>query len=212
MHASSSAIDSAFPPSRRKRSTTATCDATQRTLRVVILDIAMTRQDQESVLNLRREREEAVRVWLFTVLAKISGGEPAAKPIQAESDAWPRKIRRRIENTKGSWVHPVISVLLAGCCAITVFFAFQAPFRLGANANRAGTGEFRGEIAALPTRSAGQTVSDFRAQRSHRSGGDREVVSSSFDDSGHKRRLAREHIAQRKQPNIRIESAESRRN
>jgi hypothetical protein len=98
--------------------------------------------------------------------------------------------------------------LLVGCCAITVFFAFQVPFRLLANGNHVSPGEFRGEISALPIRLAGQTGSDFRTPRSHRSGSDdKELASSSFADSGSRRGLRRERLVQRKQTRLNIEPA-----
>jgi hypothetical protein len=213
MHASSSAGDSAFSPLRPKRFAAGPYDGTKRELRVIILDIAMPEQHCAGVLDPKRARR-AVRLWRFTLLDRISGEDREARPIQAFAEPWPGKIRRRFENAKDGWVHSVIFALVAGCCAVTVFFAFQAPFRLRANESHGSTGEFRGEIAALPIRLAGQTMADFRTHRPHRSGGDdREVVSSSLDDSSHKRRLTRDHLAQRQQPRIHIESAEfSRRN
>jgi hypothetical protein len=214
MHASRSAIDSALPPLRRGLSPTASYEVTRHTLRVAVLNIAMPGQDQQGVFDPGRERREAVKIWLLTVLDEVWRGEREARPIQAVSETWPGKSRGRFENAKCSWVHAAIFALVAGCCAITVFFAFQAPFRLRANESRVSTGEFRGEIAALPVRLAGQTMADFRTHRPHRStGDDREVMSSSFDDSNHKRRMTREHLAQRKQLRIHMESAEfSRRN
>jgi hypothetical protein len=168
----------------------------------------MPGQDQAGLDPGQQERR-AVRSWPLTVLDEISGEERKARPIQAVSEAWPGKIRGRFENAKGGWLPSVIFALVAGCCAITVFFAFQAPFRLRANESHGSTGEFRGEIAALPIRLAGQTMADSRTHRPHRSGGDdREAVNTSSDDSGHKRRLPREHLAQRKQPRIQVESAE----
>jgi hypothetical protein len=208
MHASSSASDSAFSPLRPELFAADPYDVTKRELRVVILDIAMPEQDRAGVLDPKRERR-AVRLWRLTLLDRISAEDREARPIQAVSEAWPGKIRGRFENAKGGWLPSVIFALVAGCCAITVFFAFQAPFRLRANDRQGSTGEFRHEIAALPIRLAGQTMADSRTHRPHRSGGDdREAVNTSSDDSGHKRRLPREHLAQRKQPRIQVESAE----
>ena len=213
MQASSSASDSAFSVLRPERFATGPYDVTKRELRIVILDIATPEQHCAGVLDAKRERR-AVRLWLLTLLDRISGEDLEARPIQAVSATWPGKSRGRFENAKGGWVHAAIFALVAGCCAITVFFAFQAPFRLRANESHVSTGEFRGEIAALPIRLAGQTMADFRTYRPHRNAGDdREVMSSSFDDSNHKRRMTREHLAQRKQLRIHMESAEfSRRN
>jgi hypothetical protein len=207
MHASSSAIDSAFPPARRRMLATAPREVTKRTLRVVIVDIAIPGQDGEGVLDLRQERSEAVRVWLLTVLGGVSGLGREVRTIRAESGGWPRRVCERYGNTRGKWVHAVVLALLASCYAITAFFAFQAPFRLLASENHASTEELRGEIGALPIRAAGQTVSEFRAKKSHRSGDDREVVSASFDDSGSKG-LPHERSVRRKQNRVRIESAE----
>jgi hypothetical protein len=213
MHASSSASDSAFSPLRPKLLAADPYNVTTREVRVVILDIAMPEQHCAGVLDPKRERT-AVRLWLLTLLDRISGEDREARPIQAVSEAWPGRIRGRFENARSAWVHGVIFALVAGCCAITVFFAFQAPFRLRANESHGSTGGFRGEIAALPIRLAGQTMADFRTHRPRRNGGDdREVVSSSLDDPSHKKKLARDHLAPRKQPRIHIESAEfSRRN
>jgi hypothetical protein len=209
MQASSSAIDSAFSPHRPKILAADPYEVTKRTLQVVILAIAMPEQDCVGVLDPLPERREAVRVRLLTVLGEVPEEKRKGRPIRTEPETCQWKIRRRFENTKGSWIHATIFGLLAGCCAITFFFVFQPPFRLRANENQANTGDFRTEIAALPIRSAAQTISDFRAQRSRRSGSDdRELASSFIDDSGPKRRLPRERLIQRKQPRVHIESAE----
>jgi hypothetical protein len=152
MHASSSAIASPFSPARRRVLTTAPCDVTKRTLRIVIVDIAIPGQDEEDGLDLRRERSEAVRVWLLTVLGGISDVGREVRSIQVVSEAWPKKIRGQVGNTRCRWVNAVVLALLAGCCAVTIFFAFQAPFRLRTNESHGSAGAFRGEIAALPIR------------------------------------------------------------
>jgi hypothetical protein len=211
MHASSPAKDSAFSYPRRRIFASDRYDLTKRTIRVVILDIGMPEQDWGGVLDRLTDRREAGRVRLLTVLGEVPKDERKARAVQTEAETWRWKIRQ-FENTRGSWVHAVIFALLAGCCAITVFFAFQVPFRLRSNESHASIGQLRSEIAALPIRAGGQTMSVFRAHRSHRSAGDdRELASSSFDDSGHKRRPPRERLIQRKQLRFHIESAESRR-
>jgi hypothetical protein len=146
--------------------------------------------------------------------------EPATKPlealkptfgivilIQTEGETSPRKICQQTGDPKCNWINPAICVLLAGCCAITLFFAFQAPFRLRANENQTSTVKFRTEIAALPARLGAQTMSRFRAHAAGRGGGyDKEVVSNCVDDSATKRRPARERLLQHKQVRVSIQS------
>lgn len=209
MHASRSAIDSAFPAPQPRVLAADPCDVAKRALRVVILDIAQPELDRARIFDPLEEKRETVRVWLLTILCEGQDQERKERPIQRESEIRPSKIRRRFEGTKGIWVRAVILALLAGCCAVTFFFAFQLPFRLRANGNQANTGLFRSEIAAQPVSLGAEMMSGFRGYGSRRSEGDnREVVSGSSNDSGLKRTLPCEHSAQRKRPRVRIQSAE----
>jgi hypothetical protein len=211
MHASSSGIESVFSPSRRKILAADRYHVTKQGFRVVFLQIAMPARDQPDVLDPMREELEAVRWRLLTVLWDVPNEERKERPIQTKSEIWPRKSRWRCEDAKDRWIYAIIFALLAACCAITLFFALQAPFRLRAK-DQGCIGEFRGEIAALPIETG--AISDFRSHGSHRVGGNnREVVTSSFADSGQKTRRPREQLVQRKPARVRIQSAEfSRRN
>jgi hypothetical protein len=181
----------------------------KRSLRVVILDIAVPELARVRVLDPLEEKRETVRVWLLTILCEGQYQERKERPIQRESEIRPPKIRGRFEGIAGLWVHAVILALLAACCAVTFFFAFQLPFRLWANGNQANTGLFRSEIAAQPVRSGADMMSGFRGYGSRRGeGNNREVVSGSSNDSGLKRTLPCERSAQRKRTRVRFQSAE----
>jgi hypothetical protein len=165
---------------------------------VVVFYIAIPREDGLGVLRRLQERRGTARVSILAVC----NGERKALPIQTEG-----KIYRQTENSKWTWSNTIVWTLLAGCCTVTLFFAFQAPFRLRANENQTSTVEFRAETAALPARLGTQTMSRFRPNASHRSGYDKELASSSVDDSRHKRRLSRE-LVQHKQPQVCIQSGQ----
>ncbi len=180
-------------------------EAIRQTSGVVVLHIAMLGQDCLSVLGRLREKGADARVLALVVCDE----ERKELPIQIGGDHLPRKICRQTANPKSSWINAVVWTLLAGCCAITLFFAFQAPFRLGVSENQASAEKFRTEVAALPVRLAEQTMSRLRPHYSHRVGGyDKEGVSDSSDDSLHKRRLPRERLVQEKQSRVGIQAGQ----
>jgi CheY-like chemotaxis protein len=170
---------------------------------VVVFYIAIPREDGLGVLRRLQERRGTARVSILAVCDE----EPKALPTQTEGKISPRRIYRQTENPQWSWSNTIVWTLLAGCCTVTLFFAFQAPFRLRANENQTSTVEFRAETAALPARLGSQTMSRFRPGASHRSGYDKELASSSVDDSRHKRRLSRE-LVQHRQPQVCIQSGQ----
>jgi hypothetical protein len=170
---------------------------------VVVLHIAIPGQDRLSVLQRFRERVRADRVLILAVYDE----DRKALPIQTAEEVLSRKICRQTANPKSSWINAGVWTLLAGCCAVTLFFAFQVPFRLPANGSKTDSLKLRSETAALPARLGTQTMSRFRLNASHRGGCDKELASSSVDDSRHKRRLSRE-LVQHKQPQVCIPSGQ----
>lgn len=172
---------------------------------VVVLHIAMLGQDCLSVLGRLREKGADARVLVLAVC----GEERIEPPIQTAREALPKKICPQTANPTCSWINAVIWTLLAGCCAVTFFFAFEAPFRLSANGNQTDPLKFRAEIAALPASLGVQTTSRSRVYVSHRGGEyDKEVVSSSFGDSRQKRRLPRARLLQQKQSRLFVQSGQ----
>jgi hypothetical protein len=170
----------------------------------VVLHIAIPSQDRLTVLRQLRRRRGVARVLLLAVCDK----ERKELAIQIGGDHLPKKICRETASPKSSWINAVVWTLLAGCCAVTLFFAFQAPFRLPANGSKTDSLKLRSEIAALPARLGMQTMSCFRPNAFHRGGGyDKELASSSVDDSRHKRRLSRE-LVQHRQPQVCIQSGQ----
>jgi hypothetical protein len=202
MNASSSAIDSSFslPPAI---STGEPHELSKRTLRVIVLDFALPEQRALSSLLSLQERR-ASRILLFTISNEVSEEERKVRPIQAEAETCPGKICRRFENINGTWIHAIILALLTGCCAITFFFAFQAPFRLWVvNEDFANPTTFRTEIAALPAPVKTQTILGFRAHGSKQNAGYHQT-DSPLDDSSYKRRVPRERPFQQKQSQVSI--------
>lgn len=201
MNASSSAIDSAF-----FLPATPTCqprEMTKRTLRVIVLDFALPEQRALTAPQPLLETRP-VRVFLFTICSEVSEEERKTRSIRAEVETCPEKICRRFENTKGSWVRTMIFALLTSCCAITFFFAFQAPFRLRVvNEDLAYPTTFRTEITALPAPLKTQTMLGFRAHGSQQNAGYHQT-DSLLDDSPYKRRMPRERPFQQKQSQVSI--------
>jgi hypothetical protein len=204
MDAFSSAIDFALRLRGWKITPVELRRAVDQALFVIVLDTTPPGQHTLTVLRHLREQWGAARVLILAVYDE----ERKVLPIQTEGDKSPKEISQQ-PNSKCIWIRAVVSMLLAGCCAITFFFAFQAPFRLRANENQTSAVEFRAETAAPPARLGTQTISRFRPSASDRGGGyDKEVASSSVDDSRHKRRLSREWLVQRKQPRVCIQSGQ----
>jgi hypothetical protein len=171
---------------------------------VAVLPIAIRGQDRLSLLQRLRGRVGVARVLILAVYDE----DTKVPPIQTAGAVIPRKICQQTANPKSDWIHAVVWTLLAGCCALTLFFAFQAPFRLRANENQTSTVGFRAEIAALPASLRTQTMSRSWPNASDRGGGyGKEVPSSSVDDSRHKRRLSRE-LVQHKQPHVCIQAGQ----
>ena len=200
MSASSSAIDSSFS----LLAATATAEPheiTKRTLRVIVLDFALS--DQRALTAPQPLPEtRPVRVFLFTICSEVSEEGRKTRSIRAEVETCPEKICRRFENTKGSWVHTMIFALLTSCCAITFFFVFQASFRLRVvNEDLANPTTFRTEIAALPATLKAQTISRFRAHGSQQNAGSHKT-DDPLDDSPPKRRVPRERPFQQKQSQV----------
>jgi hypothetical protein len=204
MSASSSASDSAFW-FRDPAIDAVESEAPMQTASFVVLHIAIPGQDRLTVLRQLRPRRGVARVLLLAVCHE----ERKELPIQIGGNRLPRKIWRPTASPRSSWINAVVWTLLAGCCAITLFFALQAPFRLGVSENQASTVKFRSEVAALPVRLAEQTMSRLRPHYSHRVGGyDKEGASDSSDDSLHKRRLPRERLVQKKQSRVGIQAGQ----
>jgi hypothetical protein len=163
MNASSSAIDSAFSflPAA---SAGEPHEMPKRTFRVIVMDFPLPERHALSSLLSLQERTRVSRIFLFAISNEVSEEEQKIRPIQAEAETCPGKICRRFENTKGTWIHAIILALLTSCCAITFFFALQAPFRLRVvNEDLANPTTFRTEIAALPAPVKTQTILGFRA-------------------------------------------------
>ena len=198
MNASSSAINSAFSflpatPAGEPHK------MPKRTLRVIVQDFALPEQRVLSSLLSLEERARASRIFLFTISNEVSEEEQKIRSIRAEAETCPSKICRRFENAEGSWVHAMIFALLTSCCAITFFFAFQAPFRLRVvNEGLTNPTTFRTEIAALPAPLKTQTMLAFRAHGSQQNAGYHQT-DSLLDDSPYKRRMPRERPFQQKQ-------------
>jgi hypothetical protein len=204
MDAFSSATDSALCPRGRKRTPVEPHRAVDQALFVIVLDTTPPGQHRLAVLRHRREQRGAPRVLILAVYDE----ERKALPVQTEGEKPPRKICQQ-PNPKCIWINAAVWTLLASCCTVTLFFAFQAPFRLRANENQTSAVEFRAETAAPPARLGTQTISRLRPSASDRGGGyDKEVASSSVDDTRHKRRLSRERLVRRKQPRVCIQSGQ----
>jgi hypothetical protein len=207
MNASSSAIDSALSFARPTVPAVDPYEVRKRTLRVIILDIAMPGQNGPGELHPLSERRKAARVLLLTLSGQTSEAERKARSIQARAETWPRKVCRQAGIPQRSWVHAAICALLACCCAVTVFSVFQAPFRLRANENQTSTVKFRAETAALPASLTTQTVLRFRPHGARQNVGcNNEVAGNCVDDSARKRRPGREGLLQQKQSRVSIQS------
>ena len=176
---------------------------TKQTFRVIVLDFALPEQRALSAPHPLAERTRLVRVFLFTICSEVEGEQRKIRSIRAEVETCSGKICRRFENTKGSWVHAMIFALLAGCFAVTLFFAFQAPFRLRVNEDLANPTTFRAEIAALPATLKSQTISRFPAHGSQQNAGYHKTENA-LDDSPRKRRVLRERQPQQRQSEVSI--------
>jgi hypothetical protein len=203
MNASSSAIDYLFslPPAI---STSRRHELSKRTLRLIVLDFALPEQRALSSLLSLQKRARSSRIILFTISNEVSEEGQENGSILAEAEICTSDTCRRFENTKGTWIHAIILALLTSCCAITFFFAFQAPFRLRVvNEDLANPTTFRAEIAALPAPVKTQTISRFRAHGSQQNAGYHKT-DDPLDDSPRKRRVPREHPFQQKQSQVSI--------
>jgi hypothetical protein len=194
MNASDSAIDSSFSLSPAI-STGGRQETPKRTFRVIVLDFALPEQSAPGALLALQERASASRIFLITISNEVSEEEQGIRPVRTAAENSPSKICRRLENAEGSWIHTMIFALITSCCAITFFFAFQAPFRLPVvNENLADPTTFRTEIAALPAPLKTRTIPSFHAHGSQQNAGYHQT-----DDSPCKRRVPRERPLQQKQ-------------
>jgi hypothetical protein len=171
------------------------------TSRVLVLRIAVPGRERLTVLRQFRGRRGAARVLLLAVW------DEERKEFQIGRDHLPRMICRQTGSPKCSWIHAGVWTLLAGCCAVTLFFAFQAPFRLAVNGSKTDSLKLRSETTALPARLGTQTMSHFRPNAIRGGGYDKEVASSSVDYSRRKRRLSHELVLH-KQPQVSIRSGQ----
>ena len=178
-------------------------NAVRSTLGFVFLYIAVPRRDLSSAHCRFRERRGAARLLILAAHNELR----KELSIRTQADNAPENVCQGTPNPKRGWINAVVWTLLAGCCAVTLFFAFQAPFRLRANENLANSVKLRSEIAALPAGLETQTMSRFRHSASQQGGGyDKEVVSSSVSDSRHRRMPIREGLVQHKQPRVCVQS------
>jgi hypothetical protein len=194
MNASSSAIDSSFslPPAI---STGEPHELSKRPFRVIVLDFALPEQRALSSLLSLQKRARSSRIILFTISNEVSEEGQENGSILAEAEICTSDTCRRFENTKGTWIHAIILALLTSCCAITFFFAFQAPFRLRVvNEDLANPTTFRAEIAALAAPVKTQTIPGFRAHGSKQNAGYHQTD----------RRVPRERPFQQKQSQVSI--------
>jgi hypothetical protein len=111
-------------------------------------------------------------------------------PVPATAAVQPYEATKQIANAKNGRVLAVICALLATCCAVTGFSAFQAPFKLLVDDDLTNALKSRTEIAALPAGPRTQTMSGFRASLPRQNAGyDKVLASNSANGSPHKRRL-----------------------
>jgi len=203
MNASSSAIDSSFslPPSI---STGRRHELSKRTLRLIVLDFTLPEQRALSSLLSLQKRARPSRILLFTISKEFSEEEQENGSILAEAEICTSDACRRFENIKGTWIHAIILALLTSCCAITFFFAFQAPFRLRVvNEDLVNPTTFRTEIAALSAPLKTQSIPGFRTHGAKQNAGYHQT-DSPLDDSPYKRRVPRERPFQQKQSQVSI--------
>jgi len=177
---------------------------------VIIMDIAVVGQEGAGVLHLLRESRKTARVFVGAVGDQVSEAEPKSRPIETEPWDRPGNIRQQNANSKRGWTNTVAYALLSGCCAVTIFFVFQADSRLRANENSATALQLRPETAALPARVATHTTLRFRSRVSKQlTGGNRELAGNTVNDFPGKTRASRERPFQQKQSRVCIQSAQS---
>jgi hypothetical protein len=166
---------------------------------VIIMDIAVVGQEGAGVLQLLRESRKTARVFMGVV--------PKPRPIETGLGVRPEKVRQ--QESKRGWTNTVAYALLSGCCAVTIFFVFQADSRLRADENSATALQLRSETSALPARLATHTTSRFRSRVSKQAtGGNRELAGNMVNDIPGKTRASRERPFQQKQSRVCIQSAQ----
>jgi len=175
---------------------------------VIIMDIAVVGQEGAGVLHLLRESRKTARVFVGAVGDQVSEAEPKSRPIETEPWDRPGNIRQQNANSKRGWTNTVAYALLSGCCAVTIFFVFQADSRLRADENSATALQVRSETAALPAL-ATHTTSRFRSRVSKQvTSGNRELAGNTVNDFPGKTRALRERPFQEKQSRVGIQSAQ----
>jgi hypothetical protein len=176
---------------------------------VIIMDIAVVEQEGAGVLQLLQESRKTACVFMGTVGDQASGAVPKSRPLETELEVRPGKVRQQNATSKRGWTDTVAYALLFGCCAVTIFFVFQADSRLRANENSATALQLRSETSALPARLATHTTSRFRSGVSKQaSGGNRELAGNMVNDIANKTRASRERPFQQKQSRVCIQSAQ----
>ena len=184
-------------------------EAVRQAFAVIIMDIAVVEQEGAGVLHLLRESRRTAHVFMGAIGDQVSEAEPKSRPIETEPEVQQGKIRQQNANSKRGWTNTVAYALLAGCCALTIFFVFQADSRLRANENSATALQLRPETAALPARLATHTMSRFRSRTSKQAtGGNRELAGNTMNDFPGKTRASRERPSQQKQSRVCIQSAQ----
>jgi hypothetical protein len=175
---------------------------------VIIMDIAVVGQEGAGVLHLLRESRKTARVFVGAVGDQVSEAEPKSRPIETEPWDRPGNIRQQNANSKRGWTNTVAYALLSGCCAVTIFFVFQADSRLRADENSATAQQVRSETAAPPAL-ATHTTSRFRSRVSKQvTSGNRELAGNTVNDFPGKTRALRERPFQEKQSRVGIQSAQ----
>jgi hypothetical protein len=208
MNASNPAADSALwflepaPDAIEQR------EGARKTFAVIIIDIAVVGQEGAGVLHLLRESRKTARVFMGEVGDQVSGAVPKSRPIETELEVRPGKFRQRNATSKRGWTNTVAYALLSGCCAVTIFFVFQADSRLRADENSSTALQVRSETAALPAL-ATHTTSRFRSRVSKQvTSGNRELAGNTVNDFPGKTRALRERPFQEKQSRVGIQSAQ----
>jgi hypothetical protein len=208
MNASNPAADSALwflepaPDAIEQR------EGARKTFAVIIIDIAVVGQEGAGVLHLLRESRKTARVFMGQVGDQASGAVPKPRPLETELEVRPGKVRQQNATSKRGWTDTVAYALLSGCCAVTIFFVFQADSRLRANENSATAQQLRSETAALPAL-ATHTTSRFRSHVSKQvTSGSRELAGNTVNDFPGKTRALRERPFQEKQSRVGIQSAQ----
>src|SRR5258708_13976958 len=138
-------------------------EGAQQALAVIFMDRAVVGQEGAGVLQLLRESRKTARVFMGAVGDQVSAAVPRSRPIETELEVRPAKIRQQNANSKRGWTNTVVYALLSGCCAVTIFFVFQADSRLRPNENSATALHLRSETAALPARLATHTTPLFHS-------------------------------------------------